>query len=157
MNDRISTGMMFSQSVSLMLGKQSKINHLEQQIATGSKIVSAKDDPVAAGAAVGLDRSLAALERMKLNGNNVQNRLGVQENTLAQVRSGEISLARLDEAVRRILRVKVKTGLFNDSRPVEGHLNELGSPAHRALALSAWMATWWMTQALPLTVDALTH
>ena len=85
MNDRISTGMMFSQSVSLMLGKQSKINHLEQQIATGSKIVSAKDDPVAAGAAVGLDRSLAALERMKLNGNNVQNRLGVQENTLAQV------------------------------------------------------------------------
>lgn len=57
--------------------------------------------------------------------------------TLAQVKSGEIPMARLDEAVRRILRVKVKTGLFNDSRPVEGHLNELGSPAHRALAREA--------------------
>ncbi|MBN9465588.1 MAG: glycoside hydrolase family 3 C-terminal domain-containing protein [Brevundimonas sp.] len=57
--------------------------------------------------------------------------------TLAQVKSGEIPMARLDEAVRRILRVKVKTGLFNDSRPVEGHVNELGSPAHRALAREA--------------------
>ena len=85
MNNRISTGMMFSQSVSLMMAKQAKLNHLEQQIATGSKIVTAKDDPVNAGAAVGLDRTLASLERMKLNGNNVQNRLGVQENTLAQV------------------------------------------------------------------------
>jgi len=57
--------------------------------------------------------------------------------TLAQAKSGEIPMARLDEAVRRILRVKVKTGLFNDGRPVEGHLNELGSPAHRALAREA--------------------
>ncbi len=85
MNNRISTGMMFSQSVSLMMSKQAKLSHLEQQIATGSKIVTAKDDPVNAGAAVGLDRTLAALERMKLNAGNVQNRLGVQENTLAQV------------------------------------------------------------------------
>ena len=59
MSNRISTGMMYSQSVALMMAKQAKLSHLEQQIATGSKIVSAKDDPVAAGAAVGLDRSLA--------------------------------------------------------------------------------------------------
>ncbi|MDZ4371469.1 MAG: exo 1,3/1,4-beta-D-glucan glucohydrolase, partial [Phenylobacterium sp.] len=59
------------------------------------------------------------------------------QNTLAQVRSGEIPTARLDEAVRRILRVKVKTGLFSDERPVEGRLNELGSPAHRAIAREA--------------------
>ncbi|HIE4564501.1 TPA: flagellar hook-associated protein FlgL [Stenotrophomonas maltophilia] len=85
MSSRISTSMMFNQSVSLMMAKQAKLSHLEQQIATGSKIVSAKDDPVGAGAAVGLDRSLAALDRMKLNAGNVQNRLGVQENTLAQV------------------------------------------------------------------------
>lgn len=85
MSSRISTSMMFNQSVSLMMAKQAKLSHLEQQIATGSKIVSAKVDPVAAGTAVGLDRSLAALDRMKLNAGNVQNRLGVQENTLAQV------------------------------------------------------------------------
>ncbi|MFN3932953.1 MAG: glycoside hydrolase family 3 protein [Brevundimonas sp.] len=59
------------------------------------------------------------------------------ENTLAQVRSGEISMARLDEAVRRILRAKVKTGVFREERPVEGQLQHLGSPAHRALARQA--------------------
>ncbi|WGM48305.1 hypothetical protein KOAAANKH_03203 [Brevundimonas sp. NIBR10] len=57
--------------------------------------------------------------------------------TLAQVRSGEISAQRLDEAVTRILRAKVKTGLFRNERPVEGRLEVLGSPEHRALARQA--------------------
>ncbi|HYC97202.1 exo 1,3/1,4-beta-D-glucan glucohydrolase [Brevundimonas sp.] len=58
-------------------------------------------------------------------------------NTLAQARSGEIPMARLDEAVRRILRAKVKTGLFVEARPVEGRFEALGSPEHRALAREA--------------------
>ena len=58
-------------------------------------------------------------------------------NTLAQVRSGEIPMSRLDEAVRRILRVKVKTGVFERERPIEGDVSLLGSPAHRALARQA--------------------
>jgi beta-glucosidase len=58
-------------------------------------------------------------------------------NTLAQVQSGEIPMARLDEAVRRILRAKVKTGLFVETRPVEGRFEALGSPEHRALAREA--------------------
>jgi beta-glucosidase len=59
------------------------------------------------------------------------------DNTLAQVRAGQISMARLDEAVRRILRAKVRTGLFRAERPVEGRLEALGSPEHRALAREA--------------------
>jgi flagellar hook-associated protein 3 FlgL len=84
MNNRISTGMMFNQSISMMMAKQSKMNHLEQQLATGKKLVSAKDDPVAAGTAVGLDRAVAELDRFARNGDVVQNRLGLQENALAQ-------------------------------------------------------------------------
>jgi beta-glucosidase len=59
------------------------------------------------------------------------------ENTLAQVRSGEIPMERLDEAVRRILRAKVKAGLFDDVRPYEGRVELLGSDEHRALAREA--------------------
>lgn len=59
------------------------------------------------------------------------------ENTLEQVRSGEIPMARVDEAVRRILRAKVKAGLFREERPFEGRLELLGSPEHRALAREA--------------------
>jgi len=61
---------------------------------------------------------------------------GLYRNTLAQVRSGEIPMARLDDAVRRILRVKVKAGLFGD-RPQEGKLELVGAPEHRALARRA--------------------
>ena len=58
-------------------------------------------------------------------------------NTLAQVQSGAITMARLDEAVRRILIVKAKAGVFADRRLVEGQVEVLGSQAHRALAREA--------------------
>ncbi len=88
MNNRISSNMMYDQSVSLMLSKQSKLAHLEQQLATGKKIVTAKDDPVASGTAVGMDRVLAELDQLGKNANTVHNRLGLQENVLAQ--AGEL-------------------------------------------------------------------
>src|SRR5690606_15788712 len=59
------------------------------------------------------------------------------ENTLAQVRAGEIPMARVDEAVRRILRAKVKAGLFAEERPLEGRLEHLGASEHRSLAREA--------------------
>ena len=86
--NRISSNMMYDQSVALMLSKQSKLNHLEQQLSTGKKIVSAKDDPVGSGTAVGMDRVLAELEKLGSNANTAQNRLGLQENVLSQ--AGEL-------------------------------------------------------------------
>ncbi len=63
------------------------------------------------------------------------------DNTLAQVRSGEIPMARLDQAVSRILRVKLRAGLFTagrpSSRPYAGRWELLGAPEHRAVARQA--------------------
>lgn len=62
-------------------------------------------------------------------------------NTLTEVRSGVIPPARIDDAVRRILRVKAIAGMFQRPAPKQrsdaGHFDELGSPAHRALAREA--------------------
>lgn len=62
-------------------------------------------------------------------------------NTLAQVRSGEIPMARLDDAVSRILRVKLRMGLFEAGLPsrrtMGGKLDLLGVDAHRELAREA--------------------
>jgi beta-glucosidase len=57
--------------------------------------------------------------------------------TLAEARDGRIPMARLDDAVRRILRVKAKLGLLEPGRPWEGRLDAIGSPAHRAVARQA--------------------
>jgi beta-glucosidase len=62
---------------------------------------------------------------------------GLFDNTLAEVKSGKIPMSRLDDAVRRILRVKIKTGLFGRSSSIEGQFGQLGAPAHRAIARQA--------------------
>ena len=66
---------------------------------------------------------------------------GLFENTLAQVSAGEIPRARLDEAVGRVLRVKLRAHLEAEGppsgRPFAGHFELLGSAAHRAVARQA--------------------
>tara|TARA_Y100000768_G_scaffold93209_1_gene67359 strand:+ start:3116 stop:5548 length:2433 start_codon:yes stop_codon:yes gene_type:complete len=58
-------------------------------------------------------------------------------NTIRQVKSGEILETRLDEAVRNILTVKSRLGLFNGRVPHEFKENYLGDPKHIALARQA--------------------
>ena len=62
-------------------------------------------------------------------------------NTLNQVRSGAIPISRLDDAVGRILAVKLRAGLFDkgapSSRPLAGRFELLGSVEHRAIAREA--------------------
>jgi len=66
---------------------------------------------------------------------------GLYDSTVAQVKSGEIPMSRLDDAVRRILRVKFLMGLFEAPKPSQralgGRYELLGSPAHRAVARQA--------------------
>jgi beta-glucosidase len=66
---------------------------------------------------------------------------GLWESTLAHVKSGKIEMARLDDAVARILRVKLRAGLFETGRPssrfLAGKWSELGSPANREIAREA--------------------
>jgi beta-glucosidase len=58
------------------------------------------------------------------------------DNTLKEAENGTIPLARVDDAVRRILRVKVKLGLFDPARPgIDG--KKLATPEHRAIARRA--------------------
>jgi len=63
------------------------------------------------------------------------------ENTVAQVRNGDIPQARIDDAVARILRVKLRAGLFEKGRPSSRPLGNksalVGAPEHRAIAREA--------------------
>ncbi|MEZ5946250.1 MAG: glycoside hydrolase family 3 N-terminal domain-containing protein [Hyphomonas sp.] len=66
---------------------------------------------------------------------------GIYESTLAHVEAGDIPMERLDDAVRRILRVKIAYGLFEkgapSTRPGAGDEQLLGSPEHREVARRA--------------------
>ena len=63
------------------------------------------------------------------------------ENTIAQVQDGTIALSRIDDAVTRILRVKLRAGLFNKPSPAKrklsGKTELIGQSSHRAIARQA--------------------
>ncbi len=59
------------------------------------------------------------------------------DHLLALVRDGEIPESRIDESVRRILRLKLDLGLFEDPYPTQDLVAEIGSPAHRAASRRA--------------------
>lgn len=67
---------------------------------------------------------------------------GLYVNTLAEVKSGVIPMSRVDDAVTRILRVKLRLGMFEAGLPSANPLvvdsaKVIGSAAHRALARRA--------------------
>ena len=56
---------------------------------------------------------------------------------LAEVNAGRVSMNRIDDAVRRILRKKFELGLFEHPFTDRTRIREIGSRAHRALARRA--------------------
>ncbi|WP_374012778.1 glycoside hydrolase family 3 N-terminal domain-containing protein [Pseudoxanthomonas koreensis] len=66
---------------------------------------------------------------------------GIYETTLAAVRDGTLPEARVDDAARRILRVKFLMGLFDAPKPSQralgGKFELLGAPEHREVARQA--------------------
>src|SRR3546814_11464337 len=61
--------------------------------------------------------------------------------TLAQVKDGTIPMARIDDAVLRVLPVKQRLGLFDAGQPAAraypGRYDVIGAPSPRALARTA--------------------
>ncbi|MEO6713749.1 MAG: glycoside hydrolase family 3 protein, partial [Mycobacteriales bacterium] len=59
-------------------------------------------------------------------------------NTISQVESGEIPMARIDDAVSRILRVKLRAGIFEQPKPSErAHAGSTDALVHAELARHA--------------------
>lgn len=65
----------------------------------------------------------------------------VYEDLLRRAKAGTLPMARIDQAVRQILRVKARLGLFTagkpSERPYSGRYELLGAPEHRAVAREA--------------------
>jgi beta-glucosidase len=86
---------------------------------------------------------------------------GLYASTLAAARSGALPMGRLEDAVRRILRVKLRAGLFGagrpSSRPYAARYDLLGAPEHRAIARQAVRESLVLLKSngiLPLKADA---
>lgn len=81
---RISSNTLYEANVAQLLRRQVDLIATQNQISSGRRVNTAADDPLAAGAATAIDRSLAELERFNLNANVLGNRLNLQEGNLTQ-------------------------------------------------------------------------
>lgn len=79
---RMSTSMLHSQAIAAILRNQSQLALTQNQMALGTKLITAGADPAAWAQAAGLDAQLAQVDRYRSNASVAQNKLGLEENAL---------------------------------------------------------------------------
>lgn len=79
---RISTNQMFQQGLTAILTQQSELAKIQQQIATGQKLSSSSDDPVAAVQILNFERESSLLKQYINNGAAAVDKLSEEESVL---------------------------------------------------------------------------
>ena len=84
---RISTGMVFDQGVTHMQNAQAALVKTQQQIASGRRLLTPADDPIAAAHSLDVQQSQAINQQYSRNGDSAKATLGLEDNALASVTS----------------------------------------------------------------------
>lgn len=92
---RISTVTMFESGLTAMNRQQGSLMHVDQQIASGRRVVNPSDDPQAASRAVGVSQSLAVSKQHEDARISVGNALNQEESVLNSVSDGIAGAKRL--------------------------------------------------------------
>src|SRR5512140_2059077 len=82
---RISTPLLYQQAVGTMSTEQAELVRMQQQIASGKRMQTAADDPVAAAQALVVRQSKAESDRYNDNIGTARDMLGQNESVLANV------------------------------------------------------------------------
>nr|WP_298376064.1 flagellar hook-associated protein FlgL [uncultured Halomonas sp.] len=85
---RISTVTMFESGLTSMNSQQGKLMHVEQQLASGRRVVNPSDDPQAASRAVGVSQSMAVSQQYADARITAGNALAQEESVLNSVSDG---------------------------------------------------------------------
>lgn len=85
---RISTNTIFEAGVSAMNRQQTTLLDIQQQVASGRRVVTPSDDPIAAARALQVDQAAAINDQYAVNRKSAQGVLGLVEANLGQ--AGEI-------------------------------------------------------------------
>ena len=81
---RVSSAQLFQQGITAILNQQSQVNHTQQQLATGQRVLTPSDDPVAAVQIMDINEDLKQLDQYQRNSDLAEGQLALEEDTLAQ-------------------------------------------------------------------------
>lgn len=82
---RVATSTLYHQGLSSMNSQQSNLLHVQQQLATGRRVLTPSDDPVAATRALGVSQSTAVNGQYTASRKQANTSLGLSENSLSSV------------------------------------------------------------------------
>ncbi|MCB1666986.1 MAG: flagellar hook-associated protein FlgL [Porticoccaceae bacterium] len=82
---RLSSVQIFQQGISGILEQQAKLQHTEQQLATGRRVLTPSDDPVAAAQILDITEDLELMDQYQRNGNLAETHLRQEEAVLDDV------------------------------------------------------------------------
>ncbi len=82
---RVSTGMIYSAGVASMQKQTASLLHTQQQLASGRRILTPADDPVAAARALGVEQAKGTNALYQTNQKTASETLGMEESRLAAV------------------------------------------------------------------------
>lgn len=82
---RVSTNGAYQRSLSMMQQLQTAISHTQLQIASGRRILTPSDDPIASARTLNMQESVARLDQFERNSDILGNRLGFEESALGNV------------------------------------------------------------------------
>jgi flagellar hook-associated protein 3 FlgL len=151
---RISTAGMHHAALNALLGQQSVLSKTQQQIASGKRVQTPADDPVAAVHIMELQRALAESDQFTRNADMAKNRLTLEEQALGDAntlitRVRELTVqgnnGSVDAASRRMLATEVRS-----------RLKELVDIANRRDANSEFLFSGYATLTQPFAQTGAT-
>jgi flagellar hook-associated protein 3 FlgL len=82
---RLSSAQIFQQGISAILEQQGKLQRTQEQLASGRRVLTPSDDPVAAVQILDISEDLAQVDQYNRNGDLAQGQLALEESVLADV------------------------------------------------------------------------
>jgi len=82
---RLSSVQIFQQGINGILDQQAKLNQTQQQLASGKRILTPSDDPVAAVQILDISEDLELVDQYARNGNFAEGQLALEESVLVNV------------------------------------------------------------------------
>lgn len=82
---RVSSNQFQQASVQSLLEQQAKLSKIQEQVATGRRILSPSDDPAGSARALELAKSIETIERYNANGDFAESRMRIEEGVLTEV------------------------------------------------------------------------
>lgn len=149
---RISTSMMYDLGVGAVQQQYADLQKIQQQVATGRRILTPADDPIASARALEVLQSQSANEQFTTNANHATNALSMQETVLAQ--AGDL-LQNI-----RVLAVNAGNGAMNNSNRVmlatelQGYYDQLLGLANSTDGNGQYLFSGYKGSTLPFTQGA---